>query len=117
MEPVDVYSRWISECKKSCQGIYKKEEAPASVEGAVLDYEVPEDDAWQEKDEEDEDEEGANEDEEEEDGDFEPPAKKRNEDEDDELRKVQAIIGKDGNAEALLKEMRGADADSDDDDD
>jgi len=112
MEPVDVYSRWLGECKKSNQGIFKKEVVPDPDGGEEeLDYEVPEDDAWQEK-EEDEDDAAEDEDE---DGDFEPPSKKRNEDDDvlaDEgLRKVAEIIGKDADPDAILKEIHGDNSD------
>ena len=112
MEPVDVYARWLNECKKENQGMFKKETTSVVAGDEDLDYEVPQDDAWQERDDE-----AVEDDEEEEDGDFEPPSKKRNEDSDadedaEELRKVQEALGN-NDAKAVLKDLQGDDSDDD----
>ena len=117
MEPVDVYSQWLNECKKTKQGMFKQQSETAPSAGDKnLDYEVPDDDAWLGKEDgEDESEDG-----EEEDGDYEPPSKKRSKDDegdedenDKNFRDVAKIVG-DEDAGDLLKEFASGKSDDDD---
>lgn len=114
-----MYHLWLSELKRRKLGIFKEEDQKVVAPGGEeLDYDVPDDDAWEEDEEkEDGDDEDA-------DDDYEPPSKKRNADESDsddedvlaeDLRKVAEVVGKDADAKAILKEFTGSKDDGDDD--